>query len=86
MTTQAVGNESEKKNETKYAHALDAQAYSGNDLGATYSKGMTTFKVWAPTARRVAVKLYATGSSDEEGASDISTTTMTKGDKGVWTA
>lgn len=84
MSTQAV--ESKKTEETKYAHKLDEQAYNGNDLGATYSKGSTTFKVWAPTAKRVAVKLYATGSSDEEGASDISTTTMTKGDKGVWTA
>ncbi len=85
MSTQAVGND-DKKEETKLAHKLDAQAYNGNDLGATYSKGATVFKVWAPTARRVAVKLYATGSPDEEGATDISTTSMTKGDNGVWTA
>ncbi len=84
MSTQAVENK--KTDETKYAHKLDEQAYNGNDLGATYAKGATTFKVWAPTAKRVAVKLYATGSSDEEGATDISTTPMTKGDKGVWTA
>ena len=30
--------------------ALDSFAYSGNDLGATYTKSSTTFKVWAPKA------------------------------------
>ena len=70
--------------EKVYAHELDKQAYDGNDLGAVYTKDKTTFKVWAPTAERVMVKLYATGSSEEEGAQDISTTSMEKGDKGVW--
>ncbi len=74
----------ENKNETVYAHELDKQAYDGNDLGAVYKKSGTTFKVWAPIAERVAVKLYATGSSDEEGAQEISTTVMKKGEKGVW--
>ena len=76
----------DKQTEQKFAHELDAQAYSGNDLGATYAKDATTFKLWAPTAQRVAVKMYATGSSEEEGATDLSTTTMKKGEKGVWTA
>lgn len=78
--------ENEKTTETAavFAHELDAQAYSGNDLGAVYTKEATTFKVWAPTASKVAVKLYKTGSSTEEGAQDISTTAMTKGEKGVW--
>ena len=71
-------------NEKNYAHELDKQAYYGGDLGAVYTKKATTFKVWAPTAERVTLKLYATGSSGEEGAQDISTTAMTKGDKGVW--
>ena len=70
--------------EVQYAHVLDAQAYSGNDLGASYSKDATTFKVWAPTASSVALKLYKTGSSEESGAQDISTTIMKKGDNGVW--
>ncbi len=83
MSTQAVEN---KKQEVKYAHKLDAQAYDGDDLGATYTESATTFKVWAPTAKRMAVKLYATGSPDEEGSKDISTTSMTKGENGVWTA
>lgn len=69
---------------TVYAHELDAQAYSGNDLGAVYTKQSTAFKVWAPTASGVAVKLYKTGSSEEKGAQDISTTAMKKGESGVW--
>lgn len=79
-----VGAEKNEKNEVVYAHELDKQAYDGNDLGAVYKKSETTFKVWAPTAERVAVKLYATGSSEEEGAQDISTTAMKKGKNGVW--
>ena len=67
-----------------FSHELDAQAYSGNDLGAVYSPAFTTFKVWAPTASRVAVKLYSTGSPEETGASVLSTTPMVKEDKGVW--
>lgn len=39
--------------------------YSGDDLGATYSKESTTFKVWAPTAARVRVLLYDSGTSEE---------------------
>lgn len=69
-----------ENNTSKYAHVLDEQAYSGNDLGAVYSKSSTTFKVWAPSASGVALKLYQTGSSSKE----LSVTSMTKGDKGVW--
>ncbi len=64
--------------------ALDAYAYSGNDLGATYSKSSTTFKVWSPTASDVKLKLYKTGSDAESGAAVIDTKAMTKGDKAVW--
>ena len=53
--------------------ALDQYAYSGNDLGATYSKASTTFKVWAPT-----------GSDTESGAAVIETKDMTKQSQGVW--
>lgn len=31
--------------------------YDGNDLGATYTKSKTIFKLWAPTAYRVAVEI-----------------------------
>ena len=62
--------------------------YTGDDLGATYRKESTTFKVWAPTAKKVEVQLYATGSDDEKGAKTLGTYSMTggsKNDKGVWT-
>ena len=64
--------------------ALDAYAYSGSDLGANYSKTSTTFKVWAPTATKVQIKRYTTGSDDEAGASVIETKDMTKGNQGIW--
>jgi pullulanase len=56
--------------------------YYGNDLGATWSYGSTTFKVWAPTAKAVSVKIYGSGNW---GANDLEkNVTMTQGDKGVW--
>ena len=57
--------------------------YSGNDLGATInSNGTTTFKVWAPTASKVVLNLFASGHEDSD--SDVSYE-MKLGDKGVWT-
>ena len=64
--------------------ALDSQAYSGSDLGAVYSKTSTTFKVWSPTASKVQIKRYTTGSDAEAGASVIETKDMTKGSQGIW--
>ncbi len=64
--------------------ALDQYAYSGDDLGATYTKTSTTFKVWAPTADAVKIKRYTTGSDTETGAAVIETKAMTKGAQGVW--
>lgn len=58
--------------------------YEGNDLGATWSKEKTTFKVWAPTADKVEVNLYKSGT---KGTDDkIESIDMTKGEKGIWTA
>ena len=64
--------------------ALDQYAYSGNDLGANYTKASTTFKVWAPTASDVQIKRYTTGSDSESGAKVIETKPMTQGGQGVW--
>ena len=58
----------------------NAFTYDGNDLGATYSKESTTFKVWAPTAEKVALNLYSTGSGDTLTKS----VDMNKEEKGVW--
>ncbi|MDR3598826.1 type I pullulanase, partial [Clostridium sp.] len=60
----------------------NAYAYNGNDLGFTYSKDKTIFKVWAPTANKVSLNLYKEGSGDNL----IETIPMTQGDKGVWSA
>ncbi len=75
---------------TEAAQALDKEyAYAGDDLGATYTPTATTFKVWAPTAQEIAVKLYTTGNNTEEGAASLGTYAMHKdmdGDKwtGCW--
>ncbi|XJZ29124.1 type I pullulanase [Bacillota bacterium Lsc_1132] len=53
--------------------------YSGNDLGATVVNGQTHFKVWAPTATQVKLKLR---SPNESYAEIIK---MRREEKGVWT-
>ncbi len=60
--------------------------YTGSDLGATWSETETTFRVWAPTADKVQVQLYATGSDEEEGSAKLATHTMTKDVNGTWIA
>ncbi|MBQ3969878.1 MAG: type I pullulanase [Clostridia bacterium] len=66
---------------------LDKLAYSGDDLGAVYSKESTVFKVWSPTAEKVQVLIYATGSDEENNSKYISSTDMTYDESnGVWTA
>lgn len=39
--------------------------YTGNDLGNMYSKNSTEFRVWAPTALDVKVRIYETAQSDQ---------------------
>ena len=42
--------------------------YSGNDLGSTFNdENSATFKVWAPTAARVRLYLYDSGTNEETG-------------------
>lgn len=57
-------------------------AYDGDDLGATWTKSKTTFKVWAPTAKGVDLVVYKSDTSAD--AEQAYTSPMTKGDKGVW--
>lgn len=57
--------------------------YTGDDLGAVYSKEETTFKVWAPTAEEMYLNLYETGKAWE---SDLKESiVMTPTDNGTWT-
>ena len=40
--------------------------YTGNDLGATWTKEKTSFRLWAPTAIGVKVNLYQSGTPGEK--------------------
>ena len=78
----------EKKTVTDYqayAANLDKSAYSGNDLGASYSKKATTFKVWSPNEASVRVNIFEHGSDNEGDAGSIMSRAMSL-DKttGVW--
>ena len=61
-----------------------AYTYEGSDLGATWSKEKTVFRVWAPTAAAVKVKLYAAG---DPAVDDLTETLeMTPAENGTWVA
>ncbi len=61
------------------------QAQNETALGATYTKTATTFKVWAPEATTVKVRLYTTGTDAESGAKTIDTKDMTYNKTtGIW--
>ena len=60
----------------------DAFYYDGDDLGFTYSKDNTSFRVWAPTASKVVLNLYEAGSGDNL----IEKIDMTRDVKGTWVA
>ena len=54
--------------------------YKGNDLGLTYSKKQSTFRIWAPTAEKVQLIFYNRGDDHiETGLFD-----MDKGADGTW--
>ena len=58
----------------------DSIVYSGNDLGAIYSKSKTSFRLWAPTASNILLNLYKEGSGDNL----IKSLTMKKDVNGTW--
>lgn len=58
--------------------------YDKDDLGITYSKEKTLFKIWAPTAEKVILNLYRTGSDKENNAETLGQYSMKKAEKGVW--
>lgn len=78
-------NPDAQQNLNKTYEQYDELAYNGNDLGAVYSKESTSFKVWAPTAQTVKLKLYSTGSDEEENAKLIAEHDMEYDtSNGVW--
>ena len=61
----------------------DANTYTGDDLGAVWTKDSTAFKVWAPTAEAVSLNLYESG--NEEASDLIEQLPMEAGENGIWT-
>lgn len=59
-----------------------AYTYDGDDLGANYSADKTFFRVWAPTAEKMELNLYAEGNGGE--ATQV--INMTADVKGTWVA
>ncbi len=57
--------------------------YEGNDLGATYTKEKTTFKVWSPISKTIKLRIYNTG-NENGGDSNYKEHAMTLGERGVW--
>lgn len=68
-----------------YAATLDKTTYTGSDLGATYSKDATVFKVWSPNASSIKVNIYEHGSDDEGDAGVLESKALVLDKKtGVW--
>jgi pullulanase len=60
----------------------DYPVYNGTDLGVHYAAAATSFKVWAPKASEVMLRLYKTGDSRDSVA--LSAVSMTKSENGTW--
>lgn len=58
--------------------------YTGTDLGATWSVEKTTFRLWAPTADSVQIKLYQSGNAEAKDL--LETFAMTRDIQGTWIA
>ena len=59
---------------------LSQYVYDGDDLGATIRGGETVFKLWAPTASSVTLRLFDRG----DGGEPFAELAMERGEKGVW--
>ncbi len=81
-----VGAGAEETDMSIYSTAeFEAQyTYTGDDLGAVWTKEETTFRVWAPTADGVKVNLYTGGTAGENDR--IEQLDMTADVNGTWIA
>lgn len=70
----------EKKQDIDINEWVENNYYKDNDLGATYQTERTVFKVWAPTASKVALNLYTSGT----GESLVKTKDMDLQNQGIW--
>jgi pullulanase len=59
---------------------LSYPLYEGSDLGVTYTPEKITFKIWAPTAKELSLKIYEKG----EGGNPLETYSLKKDDGGIW--
>lgn len=57
-------------------------AYAGNDLGLTYSKAKSVFKIWSPVAQKAQLLLYKDGVTGKS----FRQVNMVKSSGGTWTA
>ncbi len=55
-------------------------AYNGTDLGLSYSKRQSTFRLWAPTATQVHLKIY----NKSIGGDALQVIALKKAEKGTW--
>ena len=68
---------------TYSSEAFEAEyTYGGDDLGATWTKDSTAFRVWAPTADSVTVNLYTSGTAGTDDL--IEQLEMTPDVNGTW--
>ena len=87
IATPVTATEAEKEPLTTYYSSADFEAkytYTGSDLGATWTKEKTTFRVWAPTATSVKVNLYQSGTPGTDDR--IEQLAMTADANGTWVA
>lgn len=67
---------------------VEELTYQGDDLGVTYSPTESTFKVWAPTAQTLKLRLYNSGTPVSINAITGNDTfvehAFVRGEKGVW--
>ncbi len=54
--------------------------YTGDDLGVRWSPEKTFFRIWAPTARLVEIRLY----TDGKGGKPLKVIQMNRGEQGTW--
>lgn len=71
-----------KESRPVYTSYDEYPAYSGSDLGLTYTPGESRFRIWSPIAKSVTLHLYRTG----DGGERMESVRLTAGDSGVWQA
>ena len=81
------GEASAKVNMPSYYSSAEFEelyTYTGDDLGFTWTKEKTSFRLWAPTATAVSINLYKSGTA---GTDDLTERVAMKADeKGTWVA